>query len=112
MVKSSQQPSGDADALKLTKYLAIIAVFVIVTGFILTFLFRTFVILPCSVVIMGIIVFFGILRISKALKEKDDERGKNAKEGNNSIHCYSVPEAATLAFRVLSSFKLQLTRLP
>lgn len=87
--------------------MAIIAVFVIVAGFILTFLFRTFAILPFSVVIMGIIVFFGILRVSNALKEKDDERGKNAmrKAITVSIVIVYLGLLPTLAFQGIIQFQ-------
>ena len=46
--------------------LAFISVLILILGFISTFYFKTFAILPFSVVIIGILVFFGVLYISRA----------------------------------------------
>lgn len=101
------QQSDDTDGLKWTKYLAVTSVAVIIVGFILTFLFRTFAILPFSVVVMGILVFFGILRISRALQSNNGDRGQAEmrKAITVSIVVVYLGLLPTLAFQGIIQFQ-------
>lgn len=100
---------GDNDdhSLLYTGVLAIISIVIVFLGFIFTFIFRTFAILPFSVVIMGIVVFFGVLYISRALSDTNTGSGNAAirKGITVSIVVVYLGLLPTLAFQGIIQFQ-------
>lgn len=92
-------------SLLYTGVLAIISVLVIFLGFVFTFIFKTFAILPFSVVIMGIVVFFGVLYISGALSDKDTGNAAIRKGITVSIVVVYLGLLPTLAFQGIIQFQ-------
>lgn len=94
-------------SLLYTGVLAIISVLIVFLGFIFTFIFKTFAILPFSVVIMGIVVFFGVLYISRALSDTNTGSGNAAirKGITVSIVVVYLGLLPTLAFQGIIQFQ-------
>lgn len=95
----------DDHSLLYTGVLAIIAVVIIFLGFIFTFIFKTFAILPFSVVIMGIVVFFGVLYISRALSDTNNGNAAIRKGITVSIVVVYLGLLPTLAFQGIIQFQ-------
>ena len=65
--KEQENPLNDNKAYFLMKLYAIIIIAILIIGVLLAYIIKNFAAVPFAVVIMGIIAFFGVLRISKAL---------------------------------------------
>ncbi len=94
----------------MTTWLAIFSVSIIIVGFFLTYFFKIFAILPFSIVIMGIVVFFGVLKISRAPSVIDDtkDQGNMRRAITVSIVVVYLGLLPTLAFQGIIQFQTTL----
>jgi hypothetical protein len=102
--------NNDTDALSMSVYLAFISIIIIIVGFILTYLLKIFAILPFSIVIVGILVFFGVLRVTRVLSADDENQDKREirKAITVSIVVVYLGLLPTLAFQGIISFQTTL----
>ena len=78
---------------------------ILIVGIILAYVFKNFAMVPFAVVIMGILAFFGVLRISRALtsSNNDNEIRKSITVSIMVVYLGLLP---TLAFQGLFQFQL------
>jgi hypothetical protein len=101
--------AAEKQAYKWTGYLAVIIILILIVGIVLAFILSNFAIVPFSVVIMGIVAFFGVLRISRALPVPGDDQKSSAemrKAITVSILVTYLGLLPTLAFQGILQFQV------
>ncbi len=91
------------EAYSLMKIMAAGIILILIFGIGLAFVFKNFAIVPFSVVIMGIITFFGMLRISRALTGTNENEIR--KSITVSIMVVYLGLLPTLAFQGILQFQ-------
>lgn len=94
---------GDEEAYSLMKIMAGAIIGILFIGVALAFYYKNFAIVPFSVVIMGIITFFGMLRISRALTGTNENEIR--KSITVSIMVVYLGLLPTLAFQGILQFQ-------
>jgi hypothetical protein len=102
--EQSSDKNQDEKAYKLIWIMAAFIIIILVFGIFLAFYFKNFAIVPFSVVIMGIISFFGVLRISRALTgTNENEMRKSITVSILVVYLGLLP---TLAFQGILQFQV------
>lgn len=94
----------DGKAYKLMLYMAVLIISILGFGIFLAFYLKNFAFVPFSVVVMGIIAFFGVLRINRALPgSNENEMRKSITVSILVVYLGLLP---TLAFQGILQFQL------
>ena len=102
--EQSSDNNQNENAYKLIWIMAAFIIIILVVGIFLAFYFKNFAIVPFSVVIMGIISFFGVLRISRALTgTNENEMRKSITVSILVVYLGLLP---TLAFQGILQFQV------
>lgn len=104
--KTEDNPAGNDDghAYYLMKLYAFVIVLVLIIGVGLAYFTQNFCFVPFGVVIMGIVAFFGVLRISRALTGTDE--GEMRKAITVAILVVYLGLLPTLAFQGILQFEV------